>query len=511
MTGRAIAIAALLWASLGCRDREAPAPVRKPGDPPVFRVEDPGAAPPGPQPGDPERPNVLLVVIESLDAQTVLDLRDDPSGAPTLARLMDEGVYFEQAFTQGGWTLPGLAALLTGRYPRLSHEGTTAGALDAPGYHTLPEVLGTYGYTTGAIWGGTLACSFTATLSLHASSPPRCGRSAFSYEHAFEVWVAEHAREPWFLLLHNIDLHAPEPAAPVEWLHRYVEPHEACPGAGTGFVYEHIEPAMGARAAAEHVLGHYRGQLAWYDQALGRMLQTLEESGQLEDTVVVLTTNHGQDLFEHACFDHGVLYDTVLHIPMLWWESGIEPGRVDRVVQIMDLTPSILDRLDIPYASLDGRSLLPLLGLSEGRYQEREVFSLSRETHASLRTRELKLILGATAPALRCEAVRTPPPPLGSLPHLELYDLVADPGERNDLYARRADEVAPMVQALLGWLEARRPGEGEDLPPILDHQREALQERGYWELGRPEGEDAPPLPHAPPHPIPMRAKAPPPR
>lgn len=478
----------------------------------LFRAHPTLDAPTKAQLGDPPRPNILLVVIESLDAGTVQALREDPEPAPTLARLMREGVSFEQAYTQGGWTLPGLGALLTGRYPRLSHEGSAAGAVGAPGVRTLPELLGLYGYATAAIWGGTLACSFADGLPFHHSSPVRCGASRVPFEQALGEWVEGYAQQPWFVLLHNIDLHTPEPAAPEAWLHRYTEPHPACLGTGTGFVYAQIESEMGVRAAAEHVIGHYRGQLAYYDQALERMLAGLEQAGQLEDTVVIVTTNHGQDLFEHACFDHGALYDTILHVPLIWWDSSVQSGRVDTVVQSIDLVPSILDRVGVPWASLDGRSLAPLLGLAGGAYEPQDVYSLSKGATASLRTPQLKLILGQGPRSVECPAVRTPQPAPKPKPHYELYDLVADPGERVDIYEERAAEVVPMVQALEAWLEERRPGEDDPLPPIPEHQRRALQDKGYWELAKPEQSPPRPPPRRPPPPRERNAeKARPPR
>ncbi len=439
-----------------------------------------------PEPAEPARASFLVVVIESLDAATIDALRRDPDPAPTIARLAREGAFFEQAYAQAGWTLPGLASLLTGRYPPLGEKGSAAGALKATGSPTLPEVLGHYGYSTAAFWGATLACTFGSELPFQHRSPQRCGPSWLPYDKAMGDWIDAGVQAPFLALIHNIDLHTPEPSAPVETLHRFADPHPACPGRGTGFVYEQLEPELGAQAAAQHVLGHYRGQLAFYDQALERMLERLEDAGLMEDTVVVITTNHGQDLFQHICFDHGALYDSVLHIPLIWWEAGTQAREIHSVVQTIDITPSILDRAQIPSASLDGQSLLPLLGGDEGIYEPRPVFSLSKGRSASVRTPERKLIASQGLRLAGCAAVRTPPPKHSGGVRYELYDLQTDPGETVDLFDEQRQEAQPMVRALESWLEGRRPAADGALPPISEQERRALQRRGYWDLGEPD-------------------------
>ena len=441
-----------------------------------------------PEPAEPARPSFLVVVIESLDAATIAALRQDPDPAPTIARLAREGAFFEQAYAQAGWTLPGLASLLTGRYPFLGDKGSAAAALKAVGSPTLPEVLGHYDYSTAAFWGATLACTFGSELPFQHRSPERCGSSRLPYDSAMGDWIDAGVQAPFFALMHNIDLHTPEPSAPAETLHRFTNPHPACPGEGTGFVYEQLEPEMGAQAAAQHVVGHYRGQLAFYDQALKRMLERLEDAGLMEQTVVVITTNHGQDLFQHICFDHGALYDSVLHIPLIWWEPGLQAREIRSVVQTIDIAPSILDRAEIPHSSLDGQSLLPLLGSDEGAYEPRPVLSLSKGRSASMRTPERKLIASQGLRLEGCAAVRTPPPKHSDGVHYELYDLQADPGETVDLFEQQREEAQDMLRALESWLEGRRPAADDAPPPISERERRTLQERGYWDLGSPDEE-----------------------
>lgn len=439
-----------------------------------------------------------MVVIESLHGPTVAALRDDPSAAPTLARLMEQGSTFERAYAQSGWTMPGLASLLTGRYPQLTQEGSGASALSGREDRSLPAILEHYGYTTAAIWGATLACGFSGDLPFHWVSPTRCGPSHVTFDTPLAEWTQALAREPFFVLVHNIDLHTPEPAAPEAWLHRFVDDHPACPGTGTAFIYHQLAPDMGDQAAKDHVVGHYRGQLAYYDQALGRMLDRLETAGLMEDTVVVVTTNHGQDLFEHSCFDHGLHYDSVLHIPMLWVEPGRETPDVDARVQTVDLAPTILARAGIPYAGLDGASLLPLMELGPGDYPERDVYSVTNRHNASLRSATHKLVLTQGVRGASCEAAGGPPrpgarPPLGR-PHYELYDLLADPGEQDDLYDSHPELAEPMVGALDAWLDGLELAASGSLPSPNDKARRTLQKEGYWDQVHPDPQGRPARP-----------------
>jgi hypothetical protein len=286
------------------------------------------------------------------------------------------------------------------------------------------------------------------------------------------------------------------------------------------------------------VIDAYDANLRRYDRRVGRLLATLRRTGLDRRTVVVLVSNHGEDLFLHAYADHGQLYDTVLRIPLVIADPAApDPGRVvSAVVQSVDVAPTILARAGAaPAVRMVGQSLLPHLGLAEGRVPDRPVFSLTDGCNASLRTNGWKLLVrdddprvdwhglveagGVEAPErvdLRtfldahtvtdltlpsCADDPTVRRNAGAQPmatggitassvrsglYVELFDLAADPRESVNLARQRPEVAVPLVRDLLVWLAARRAaGDAAAREPLTDAQVRRLREQGYWGFVQP--------------------------
>lgn len=459
-------------------------------------------APPGPSavprrerpPEAGDRPNFLVIDIDSLRADRVDLERQGQPVAPRIRRLARTGTMFTQMISQAGWTLPGLASLLTGRYPvDPGVEQAGVGWVEAKA-RSLPEILGWYGYQTAVFWGGTISSDFEEP-SRGFAQVHRLGEGPEPpYDAQVREWLVRDATEPFFLFVHNIDLHAPRPPIAARALHLFTRPVDGCAGRlQLSDVAGDLTPTLGAEEAMRHAAAHYDGSLHHYDTAVGAWLDVLNDSGLAARTVVILTSNHGEDLGEHGIVGHGLLFDTVLRVPLLVRDPAVPRAQeVDTLVQTVDLAPTILARAGVPVDQvMDGHSLLPLLGLAGTAYPERPVVSLVNRTNLSVRDRTTKLHFttrgapGETVQGGRHVPVNQP------VQHKELYDLVSDPGELHDLQATRPKDGAALDAVLTAWMaEMRTRVDGVRRIQVDDAQRKMLQERGYWEIVS-DGQKAP--------------------
>jgi arylsulfatase A-like enzyme len=470
-----------------------------------------------------DRPNVVVIDIDSLRADRLYAQRDGQPIAPTLGSIAARGVVFEQAFTQGGWTMPALASVLSGRFPQaVSRQSAELSWLPA-GARTLPEILGWYEYETAICAGKTLVSSsdsitgsFQRVFTLGLSEEPRPVEP-------LATWIEHEAQEPFFALLHDLDLHMPAESVPVEAACTWVEDPQRCAlGAGKSpkEAWQVLSGRLDEDDARAQVLAQYDGAIHAYDQAVLQLFEALERRGVQDRTVVVLVSNHGEELGEHGLFEHGVHYDTVLHVPLFIYDPRREvaAGRVvSTTVQGIDIAPTLLELVGVPGdETMDGRSLLPLMDGRPDGYRERPVFSLSDDATASWRGPELKLLVYPwRSPEWRGPVEHKGP----SQPNLHgrgpltgvLFRIDSDPGELHDLAGAEPALLAEAWQELEPWLEERlsaeqgpRPHHPPGGPSISDR----LKRDGYWKHVEPDhgqpppgarrGEEGMPREHKPP-------------
>lgn len=394
--------------------------------------------------------NVLLVSIDSLRADHVHADGYPRETTPTIDRLAREGARFEAAIAASSWTLPTHVTLLTSLPPE-AHGVTSSTRALAPEAVTLAEVLQAHGYRTAgfvsgpylrAIYGfgqgfdvydeSTVADGHRA--SHHGATSPRLTRLVTDF---LDTWRTAEPRPPFFVFLHMWDVHydyAPPP--PYDGM---FDPDYAGTVTANDFARNpDIRPGM-ARRDLEHVIALYDGEIRYTDEHLGRIIAHLGELGVLDDTVVVVTADHGEEFFEHGRKGHDArLYDELLRVPLVVrFPRRVAPGQVvGAQVRQMDVAPTILGLLGIaappgfagprpaavdlgPWIAGSGERPAPRLPAfaSTAAYD-----GSGRNAQVALRTADAKYVEGLTAPA-----------------RAQFYDLATDPGERKNLLARPAD------------------------------------------------------------------------
>ncbi len=422
-----------------------------------------------------DRPNILLIGIDTLRADALGAWGREPSPSPSLDRLAGESDVWLDAYTALNVTNPSFDSIMTGLY------GKNHGVYDLqtplpPSHTTLAEKLAGAGYDT-------LALISASHLGDHSSG---LGQGFAEFHAATEQsaaemnvdstidWLAARAdrTQPFFIWLHLFDPHTPHtPPEPFALGFRPASPMGLAPVRSW---VPFRQP--GPRGFTEAVLGAdrdlYFGEVAYLDRQVGRLMDFLESRGLLRNTLVAVVADHGENLGEHGIrFRHVGLFDTTTHVPLMirWPDRRERQGhRIEGLVQTIDLYPTLLAAARLKVNPMDGEDLRTLTG--EGRTGRRAVFSEhAGRLGVSVRTREYRYGLNQG----------NKPFPDGPF----LYDLKADPQETQNLAGRGLPVERELNGLLLRWLADRRRAPHAQSRDLTDEEIQKLKALGYTGTG----------------------------
>jgi choline-sulfatase len=417
--------------------------------------------------------HVLIYLIDTLRADK---LRAYNPGTrvrtPGYSKHADGAALFMRGMTQENWTKPSVATLLTSLMP-WEHHATSGEAVLPASVEMLPETLRARGYFTGAfVANGYVSGKFGFEQGWHTwRNYIREGRRTQARFVAADVldWLDKRPQDdPFFLYVHTIDPHVPY-IPPDDLLAEY----DPDPYAGpinfvrNRQVLEHIKvgkikPNDRDRQRLEAL---YDGEITYHDLHFASILNGLAKRGLLDETLVVVTADHGEELFDHGSVGHGhSVWQELLHVPLSMHVPGLTAGgvRVDEPVGLVDVVPTVLDALGLPpLEQASGRSLLPLI---EGRTETAPRATVAGFMHGwrTVVVGDLKLVHRTHATA-------------------QVYDLGADPNETRDLLAHRP-LTGRYLQGMLGLAlrgDLGRPApthraEETDIDPETEAQLRAL-------------------------------------
>lgn len=330
--------------------------------------------------------NVLFIAVDTLR----VDRFQRAEVMPELQALAAQSLQFEQAFAHAPWTLPSFATLFSGQIPPQHGAGGVADRYFGlrSEIQTWPEVLRDAGWNTAAIVNvDFLAEEFGATqgfeyLDARFSLDNHLHRDARATSDAALAWIREQPEGPFALFVHYFDPHA-EYAPPSPWRERFADPRDADPTAkGLGTREEVVAWRTGkvplTADLSQRAQRLYDGEVAYTDAQIGRLLRELRQMGKLNNTLIVFTSDHGEEFLDHGGFEHGhTLYDELLHVPLVLSLEGKWPGqRIERAVAHVQLARTICEVVGVPAPpSFAGPSLLsptstldPLLGHAYGNF-----------------------------------------------------------------------------------------------------------------------------------------------
>jgi arylsulfatase A-like enzyme len=438
--------------------------------------------------GAAERParsvNAILVSIDTLRPDLLSCYGHPRPTSPALDALAARGVRFTDVTAAAPWTLPSHASMLTGLYPsthgvkthqtRLPAEVTTvAEELAGAGWQTLAVVnthnVGAPQYQLGQGFERFLYVPETAEDKDLRLRTPNLGELVVG--HAKELLGARDPERPFFLFLHFYDVHT-------DWTPS-AEHRAAFVGPYDGKLDGRTQQLNGVRNRGERLgdddvrflLELYEAEIRTFDDLFGRFLAWLDAQGLAEDTLIVVTSDHGEEFQEHGSVLHGrTQYQELLSVPLIVAGPGVPAGVVvDQPAHGVDLAPTLLAALGVDSAvahdgldlgpAWDGEELPARLLFAEADQDNRIASGEHNDGKCMVRRDAAKLVVD-----LRASKV-------------ELYDLATDPGEQRDLVTAQP----ALAESLGAELERFRAGarRSDLIAPPTAEERRKLDAMGY--------------------------------
>ncbi len=409
--------------------------------------------------------NVVLILVDTLRADGLHVGGNSRETSPNLDALAARGTLFEEAYSTAPWTVPSTATVLTGLTCAEHGLGFSSSNFLAHGLLTIAEAFQVEGWTTGGFSSNTLISkSRNFSQGFETFRDYRWKNTAGMLDDV-EAWVERNRELRFFLYLHLIDPHGPY--VPEEPYRSRFAPdvpadHETQPKIVMDRFWKGTEFEPGWLAEyARHSRELYDGEVAWLDDLLGRLFARLEALGLLESTIVALTSDHGEEFFEHGLLGHvSQLHDELVHVPLVLAGPGVPRGkRVEQAVENRFVGRTLLGLAGVdPHGNLRGVDLLDEKELAASAADP--IFFATRNGRVPLpggKWSARRSLYGA-----RFEHWRFfwAPAAGGEAESASLYDVVADPEALTDIAAAHPEVCADLRAKIKSWLqrsEASRP------------------------------------------------------
>ncbi|HEX4486346.1 MAG TPA: sulfatase-like hydrolase/transferase, partial [Terriglobales bacterium] len=393
-------------------------------------------------------PNVVVITIDTLRADHVGCYGYKEIRTPNIDSLAADGARFERAYSSVPVTLPSHTVMFTGTLPTLNGMHDFSGNKLGPNQTTLAAVLKNAGYATGAVIGSAVLDSrfglnrgfdfyydhfdFSRLQESNLDEMERPGNVVA--DQALD-WLEKNSQKKFFL-----------------WMHLY-DPH---------YPYRPPEPF-----ATEYKDRPYDGEIAFADSQVGRLISFLKQKGLYRNTIIVVTGDHGEGLGEHSEKTHGFfIYNSTLHVPVIVHLPGQAAKKIENVVNLADLMPTVLESVKVPVPTqVQGKSLLPLI--ADKPTDPRNLYAETFLPRLHFNWSELRSVENQKYHFI-------------DAPKAELYDVSKDPGETQNLFDQKK-AVSEEMRALLARIIKENSGNQElaeksGLDPAL---AERLRSLGY--------------------------------
>jgi len=416
--------------------------------------------------------NLILIIVDTLRSDHVGCYGAELPTTPTIDSLAACGTRFVHAYATAPWTLPSIASILTGRFPK-SHGANRVGSLLSERALTLPEHLQKHGYATAGVVSHSLLAprrGFAQGFEEYRTIVRRDHHNALTTGAVTDTALRmleklSRQERPYFLLVHYFDPH-------YNYL-RHPEYGFAPDSAGRLSGDEDLEELqkLGTLTREEYAFlrALYDEEIRHTDAGIGRLLGRLRQLDRRGKTAVILTADHGEEFGRHQNLGHSrTLYEEVMRIPLIVQAPGRRSTRapVNAEVSLVSLFPTVLDILDVEADTLSfqGPSLVPLLtarGKGEAVYFGVDFEAYKAHKRGVLQARRKLIFDEATG-------------------GLELYDLRSDSTEQKNAVEADSESVREILPILVRYAKASRDGALPSEVRQLDQEEiEQLRSLGY--------------------------------
>ena len=453
-------------------------------------------------------PNVILITLDTTRADHLTPYGYKRDTTPFLAKLASEGVLFENAFAVSSWTLPSHSSIFTGKLPSV-HGATYQHLWLDSSEDCLAEILKRKGYQTAAFVSGPfLLAAFNVTQGFEYYDDqldPLSGiqrlmfvkvirrfyqkplwwvdgqRNAIEVNQQLFKWFDHNSkRKPFFAFINYFDPHDPylPPAA-------YSKMYRTSPSRMNGRIEGiYSDRSTGERIAKdgkplreddyEALKALYDGEIRFMDDQLSKLFDYLRQNSLLSNTLVVITSDHGESIGEHKILDHGhALYEEQIRVPLLMIGPNIPKGkRISGIIRNIDILPTLMEYLKLTSPSdIQGKSFLSNLAdvPHDGRIYVGEIFQ-DPNTRVKRFQRDLKGRRDRASKLLWASNHRH-----------EFYDLLSDPAENHDLYQTREKDFNLISTELFNYLKPFPKKDRRKKPEMDEESLESLKATGYFD------------------------------
>jgi choline-sulfatase len=457
-----------------------------------------------------ENYNIMLIIIDDLRPDRLGCYGDNHNFSPAIDSLAKKSYIFENAFSQSGYTMPSHVSIFTSLYPG-SHKVFYPFKDRIPKrVYTLAEILQIYGYRTA--WFSRLGAphlSMDAGFGRGFQEKGELGDDFKGLDRLLN-FIEKNRKDKFFLALNARRLHefyyylpsaeeadkelyyrylkiAPD-IIPAKDISEHAELFNGIYKEGKTAEIKFLAPVEKRHPLEEswnEVIESWKNSTARQDPKLWMetyddcivdidrklikpIVEKLKELRLLDKTVIIITSDHGEAFGEHSCFGHGFnVYDETIHVPLIFYvpHAGGYGKKVEEITQSIDIMPTVFDLLGVTQPNyLQGKSLKSLLSRKRNALPVHKYIFSQSPGQKCLRSLDWKLIIYKQG-------------------HEELYNLAADPGEKDNL-CQREQKVALKLEAELKAWEASLPSYSDEELPFLPNVDRATQERikktGYW-------------------------------
>lgn len=421
------------------------------------------------------RPNVVLITLDTTRADHLHCYGYPKSTSPNIDAFAQEATLFQNAICTAAVTPVSHASILTGLYPYSHGLRVLHGVEDnrlPKKEKMLSEVLKKAGYETGAFISAFPAGSYFGlnqgfdtfdeefldqpvgriVTSQGLVNTGKNQRTAGDTTDRALAWLAK-VEQPFCLWLHYFDPHDPHLLPPPEYMSQFTRLYSS---------------------TREQLLGIYDIEIQYMDHHIGRVIQALRDAGRLDDTIVVIVSDHGEGLGDHGWWTHGIVYQEQILAPLIMRAPGMPAGRrVDHLVRTIDIMPTILDLAGIDASkvpAMDGESLAAMLqGDVEDPGLTAYADSINMLTYSSPTGQDKKDEMLFAVIDGEWKYIH----------HLlreeegELYNLAEDPKELNNLFLSHRDQVKRLLEDLMARsaIPANQLGGGDAPPELIERLR----------------------------------------
>lgn len=422
--------------------------------------------------------NIILISLDTLRADHLGCYGYQRPTSPTLDKIASQGLMFEDVSSSSPWTLPSHGSLLTGLYP--NRHGLTFKTRLPKNVVTLADILKEHGYLTKAIVNSHYVSSrydfdrgfdeFTYIEEFGTMKAP-----SEVQEKALK-WLSRHEGKSFFLFLHYFDLHS-DYSSLLSYEKHFVRPYKGNAN-GTTLQLQHFRAGQFSlnHEDIKHLIDLYDASIRQIDDVIGQLFQLLQSKELLDNSLIIITSDHGEEFLDHGGVLHSrTQYQELIHVPLVIRGPGIpQSKRLRSIVSNVDVMPTILSLIGIDSPStLDGLDLCPLWQRNVSQLPFRYIFAGASKDNPSpnrgdIRHNNIKHAIRHPRYKLHYDKLSK---------KIKLYDMANDPHEQNDVASEHSSLVDSMFRQLESFMAINK--KAASLPPLSEEEVQKLRSLGY--------------------------------